>query len=244
MRYSSMGPPSSGKNTHSNSLLKEVGEGYRRPDPGRIRLLVAVGHTIMREGLCQLFCRSDDIDVVEEATDGGEVIARIRSTEADVLLLDMDLPGSSGESLIGHLLTKHPKLRILAFSSRDDPLVAQHAIRGGAAGFLTKDCNHTTLLFAVRRLAAGGRFIEPHLAEYLAFKKPSDAESARHEKLSCREFQILRQLAVGRSINDIAVQLGINNRTVSTHKARLMQKMGFATNADLVRYAVEHRLTD
>lgn len=213
-------------------------------DAGQVRLLIADDHTIVREGVRQLVTQAGDIEVVGEAGDGSEVLTRMQADHVDVLLLDMDMPGIGGEDLIQRLLAHHPLLRILAFSGHDAPQTALRAIRAGAAGFLTKNCNHTTLVFAIRRLAAGGRFIDPHLAERLAFEATGSGEGPSHERLSSREYQIMCLLSEGRSINDIAAQLAISNRTVSTHKARLMEKMGFANNADLVRYVLCYRLTD
>lgn len=180
--------------------------------------------------------------MVGVARDGGEVLEQLKTESVDVLLLDMDMPGISGDDLVRRLLARQPKLRILALSGRDAPQAALRAIRAGSAGFLTKNCDRTTLFFAVRRLAAGGRFIDTQLAERLAFEKPGDHGGLCHERLSCREYQVMCLLADGQSINDIAAKLAISNRTVSTHKARLMEKMGFANNADLVRYVLQNRL--
>lgn len=207
-----------------------------------IRLLLADDHTIMREGLKQLFSLAPDLVVVGEAQSGAQAIEHLRQGGVDVLLLDMNMPGINGEDLVARIRSHHPGLPILVLSMHNEPQIAQRALKAGASGYLTKDRDPETLLAAIRRVAAGGRFIDPILAEQMAFEASGLGRPIRHDCLSDRELQVLRLFSCGLTVNDIATQLAISNKTVSTHKARLMEKMGFASNADLVRYAVVHGL--
>lgn len=209
-----------------------------------IRLLIADDHTLMREGLKQLFALSADIQVVGEATRGGAVLERLRQGGVDLLLLDMTMPGLCGEDLIARLRAHYPELAILVLSMHNEPLVAQRALKAGANGYLTKDGDPETLLAAVRKVARGGRFLDQGIAERLAFQASGLGERPHHACLSERELQVLRLLARGYGVNDIATELAISNKTVSTHKARLMEKMGFGNTAELVRYAIDQGLVE
>ncbi|MEW6766275.1 MAG: response regulator transcription factor [Pseudomonadota bacterium] len=209
-----------------------------------IRLLIADDHTLMREGLKQLFALMTDIEVAGEAVNGAQVLERLRQEDIDVLLLDMTMPGICGEDLITRIRARHPELRILVLSMHNEPVVAQRALKAGANGYLSKDGDPDTLLAAVRKVAQGGRHIDAAIAEKMAFGVTGLAPRPMHDSLSDRELQVLRLLAKGKTINEIADQLAISNKTVSTHKARLMEKMGFENIADLMRYAINQGLAD
>ena len=203
-----------------------------------IRMLIADDHTIMREGLKQLFMLVADVQVVAEAESGTQVIELLRQVEIDLLLLDMNMPGISGEILIARLHTQYPELPIPVLSMHNEIHIAQRALRAGALGYLTKDRDPETLLVAMRRVASGQRYLDPALAEQIALQSSGLKQQTYVESLSDREFQILRLLAHGMSVNQIAEQLVISNKTVSTHKTRLMEKMGFGSTADIVRFAM------
>lgn len=206
-----------------------------------IRVLLVDDHHIVREGLKQLFALVPDISVVGEAEDGPQAFALIQQQpEAfDLLLIDMTMPGISGHDLIARIHSHAPALRILILSMHAEVQIVRRALQAGASGYVTKDCDPDMLLGAIRRVAGGGNFIAPGLVEQMLFENNG---APLHSSLSAREYQVLRFLAKGMSINDVAAELCISNKTVSTHKARLMEKMGFANNADLVRYAVAHKL--
>ena len=208
-----------------------------------IRVMIADDHAIVRGGLKQLFAVVKDIEVVGEAVNGAQVFDILRRTEADVLLLDLSMPGISGIDLITRLRTHFTELPILVLSMRNEPQVARQALKAGASGYLTKDNEPEMLVVAIRKTVAGGRFIDPLLAEQLVFDSEQSG-IAPHEQLSAREMQILSLLARGRSVNEIAAELMISNKTVSTHKAHLMQKMNFMNNAELVRYGILHGLVE
>lgn len=211
---------------------------------GLIHLLVADDHAIMREGLKQLFALAPDIRVAGEAENGVQVLERLRTADIDLLLLDMSMPGLSGEDLIARIHGEYPGLPVLVLSMHNETQVVQRALRAGARGYLTKDGDPESLLAAIRSVAAGERFIDPSLAQQMALEASGLGAHTHHDCLSDRELQVLRMIAHGMSVNHIAAELAISNKTVSTHKARMMEKLGFASNADIVRYAVDHALID
>jgi DNA-binding NarL/FixJ family response regulator len=208
------------------------------------RVVIADDHQILREGLKQLLLAAGDLDVVGEARDGHEVLERLRTLEFDVLLLDMSMPGKSGVELIKQVKAEKPKLRILVLSMHEEHQYAVRAIRAGASGYLTKESAAAQLVAAIRKIAAGGAFISAELAERLALDAMPHAEGPLHATLSDREYQVFRLLVAGHSVGDIAEQLHLSAKTISTHKARLMEKLQVENNASLVRYAVTHRLHD
>jgi DNA-binding NarL/FixJ family response regulator len=209
-----------------------------------IRLLLADDHALLIEGLKQLFALTSDIEVAGEAHNGAQALELLRSQQFDLLILDMSMPGISGIDLIARIRVHDAKLPILILSMHNELQIARRALKAGANGYLTKDSDPETLLTAVKRTAAGGRFIDSSLAEQMVFNLAPPERQHRHEHLSDREFHILRLLACGMSVNEIAGDLAISNKTVSTHKARLMRKMDFHSNAELVRYALSQGLVD
>lgn len=209
-----------------------------------IRLVLADDHTIVREGLKQLLGAAGDLQVVGEAQNGHEVIERIRALDFDVLLLDMSMPGKSGIELIRQVHAEKPKLRILVLSMHEEHQYAVRAIRAGAAGYLTKESASRQLVDAIRKVAGGGAFISSEVAQQLALGAMPGATGPLHATLSDREFQIFQLIASGRSVSDIAERLNLSVKTVSTHKANVLQKMNMTTQAELIRYALTHRLVD
>jgi len=209
-----------------------------------IRVIIADDHTIVREGLKQLLGAAADLEVVGEARDGHEALKIVRDTEFDVLLLDLSMPGKGGMELIRQVKDEKPKVRIVVLSMHAEHQYAVRAIKTGASGYLTKDSATTQLVAAIRKVAGGGAFISAEVAEQLALSAMPHAEGPPHASLSNREYQIFQLLVAGKSVSDIAVQLNLSVKTVSTHEARLMEKMGVANQTELVRYAIRHRLVD
>lgn len=209
-----------------------------------LRVLLADDHRIMREGLRQLFGLMPDIEVVGEATTGAEVLDALREFQIDLLLLDMTMPGISGDDLITRIRSHHPALPILVLSMHEEPQIAQRALKAGANGYLTKDQDSQTLLSAVRKVSSGGRFIDPLLAERMAFEVSGVTRRADHQSLTNRELEVMRLLAKGLRVGDIAQKLSLSDKTISTHKSRLMEKMGFGSTVELVRYALDNGLVD
>ena len=209
-----------------------------------IRVVIADDHTIVRDGLKHLLRAAGDIEIAGEARDGHEVLKRVRELEFQVLLLDMSMPGKSGIELIKQVKDEKPKLRILVLTMHEEHQYAIRAIRAGASGYLTKESASRQLIEALRKVASGGAFISSEVAEQLALGAMPGATHAPHEALSDREFQIFRLIAEGKTISDIGTQLNLSVKTVSTHKANILQKMNMAGTAELIRYALTHRLVD
>ena len=208
-----------------------------------IRAIIADDHTILREGLKQLLQASGDIEVVAEAGDGHGVLQAIRAHDCDVLILDMSMPGRSGMDLIRQVKAEKPRLRILVLSMHGENQYAVRAIKSGASGYVTKDSASTQLVTAIRKVAGGGAFISGEVAEQLALGAMPDAVGPVHERLSDREYQVFTLLAGGATVSAIAERLNLSSKTVSTHKARLMEKLNVGNSAELIHYALRHGLT-
>jgi DNA-binding NarL/FixJ family response regulator len=209
-----------------------------------IRVLIADDHTILREGLKQLLLAAGDLEVVGEARDGNEVMQQVRALDFAVLLLDMSMPGRSGVDLIKLVKAEKPRLRVLVLSMHQEHQYAVRAIKAGASGYLTKESAATQLVTALRKVAAGGAFISAEVAEQLALDAMPHSDGPPHATLSDREYQVFNLLVAGKSVTDIATQLNLSGKTVSTHKARLMEKLCVSNGAELIHYALKHRLVD
>jgi DNA-binding NarL/FixJ family response regulator len=209
-----------------------------------IRVLLADDHAIVRAGLKELLTDAGDITVAGEAANGQEVMACIRAEDYDVAVLDMSMPGRGGIELIKQVKDEKPKLRVLVLTMHSEEQYAVRALKAGASGYLTKDAAADQLVAAIRRIAAGGAYVSPETAERLVLDAAPRAESAPHTLLSDREFQVLQLIAGGKSVGEIARQLSLSVKTISTHKTRILHKMGLANQAELIRYALEHKLLD
>jgi DNA-binding NarL/FixJ family response regulator len=209
-----------------------------------IRLLIADDHAVVRAGLKQLLALAPDIQVVGEAVSGAEVLACLRLDPVDLLLLDVNMPSISGADLVARVKAHWPNLPILVFSMHNEAQVAVRMLKAGVAGYITKDCEPDILLAAVRKVAARGNYLERHLAEEIAFDATSTTARLPHTLLSQRESDVFRLLTQGFSVTEIAARLAISDKTVSTHKARLLEKLQLSNMADLMRYAMQHKLLD
>jgi DNA-binding NarL/FixJ family response regulator len=209
-----------------------------------IRVVVADDHAIVREGLRRILSADSGFAVVGEAKDGHEAFAAARAGGFDVLLLDLSMPGRSGVELIQRIKEEQPAIKVLVLSMHDEDQYAVRAIRAGASGYLTKDAATTQLVAAIRKVAGGGLFITPRVAEALAVQLQAPADELPHKRLSDREHQIFLRLVAGDSVSAIAERLHLSVKTVSTHKTHVLEKMGMGSVAELVRYAVAHRLLD
>jgi DNA-binding NarL/FixJ family response regulator len=210
-----------------------------------IRVLIADDHVIVRHGLKQLFELMGDITVAGEATDSHEVMAALQHPENfDLILLDLTMPGSSGVGLISQIIEMDIKPPVLVLSMHNEIQIAKRALQSGASGYVTKGSMQEILIDAIRKIAAGGRFVDPLIADQLMFERSPKKNVQLHETLSAREMDIFIQVAKGKSLNEIAEELFISNKTVSTHKARLMEKMNFQSNSELVRYASDNHLIE
>jgi DNA-binding NarL/FixJ family response regulator len=209
-----------------------------------IKIVIADDHAIVREGLKRIVSSAEGLEVVGEAANGIEALQRVRELQFDVLMLDLSMPGRSGMELIKLAKAEKPRLRILVLSMHQEMQYAVRAIKSGASGYLTKESAPALLEQAIRKIAAGGAFISAEVAEQLALGAMPGSAAIPHESLSNREFEVFRLLAAGVSVTGIAGQLNLSVKTVSTHKANLMQKMSLNNSSELVRYAIRHGLTD
>jgi len=209
-----------------------------------IRVLIVDDHPIVRAGLRRIAEDDRGIAVTAEAPNGDAALVALRQHVADVVLLDVSMPGSPFTETLRRLREEHPTVRILVLSAHPEDQWAVRALRGGASGYLTKDHSPEQLLDAIRRVHRGGRYVSQTLAERLAAQLGEDFVGAPHEQLSDREFDVLRGLGSGRTVKQVAEELQLSPKTVSTYRTRLMEKMRFATNADLVQYSAEHGLIE
>jgi len=206
----------------------------------QIRILVADDHAVVRRGLRHILAMSPDIVIAAEAANGREVLEKLRTTPVDVLLVDVSMPDTDAVDLLRRVKAEQPAVSVLVHSMHAEGPVASRMLKAGACGYITKDSEPEQLVGALRRVAAGGRYIGAELAEQLAFGGGDG--KAPHELLSDRESQVLVLLASGKSLKAIARDLHLSPKTASTYKTRVMQKLKVASDAELVRYAVAHQL--
>ncbi|HJQ39074.1 MAG TPA: response regulator transcription factor [Thermoanaerobaculia bacterium] len=207
-----------------------------------IKVLIVDDHDIVREGVKQIVADTTDIQVGGEARTGGEAIAEVRRTKCDVIVLDLNLPDRAGLEVLVQLRALAPHIPVLVFTMHQQPSYATRALKAGAAGYVSKDSARAHLVTAIRKVARGERFLAPDLAESVAFGVVDASGENLHEHLSDREFQVLCLIAAGKPPRQIASELNLSVRTVGTHRARLLAKMGLKNNAQLVQYALEHDL--
>jgi two-component system, NarL family, invasion response regulator UvrY len=207
-----------------------------------IRILIADDHTIVREGLKQILEERADLSVAGEASSGQEVVTRLRQAHYDAVLLDISLEDRSGLDVLKQIKTEWPRLPVLMLTMHREEEYAIRALRAGAAGYLTKKSAPTELVAAIQKVAGGGRYVSASLAERLAFALAPDTARLPHESLTDREFQVFCLIAAGKRMTEIAEQLCLSVKTVSTHRARILGKMQMQTITQLVRYAMENGL--
>jgi DNA-binding NarL/FixJ family response regulator len=209
-----------------------------------IRVLLVDDHKVVRNGLRMMLAAYGDIAVVAEAADANEAMQCLNEHEIDVVLCDIGLPGRSGLELLKMIKAQWPKLAVLMLTMYQEDMYAVRAVKQGAAGYLTKDAAEDVLAAAIRKAASGGRYVTPTVAEKLAGALEGAADRPAHETLSEREFQVLRLIAQGKSLNDIADALTISAKTVTGYRRRVLDKLELTSNAQLTRYALEHGLLD
>ena len=208
------------------------------------RILIADDHEIVRRGLRQILTEAIHGAAYGEASHPGEIVRIVLEKEWDLVILDALLPGRSGLEVLKDIRRLRPALPVLILSLYTDEQLAVRALRAGASGYLAKQSTSEEIVGAVRKVIAGGRFVTPSLAERLAREIQSGGEMVPHERLSDREFQVFQLLAGGLTVKRVAERLHLSVQTVSTHRVRILNKMRMETNADLVRYAAQHRLLD
>ncbi len=206
-----------------------------------IGVLICDDHPIVRSGLRTILNGAGDINVLGEAASYAELRALLRGTSCQVLLLDIDMPGKSGMDVLALVKAEYAVLNVLMLSIYPEDQYAVRAIKSGASGYLNKNSAPEKLVEAVRTVATGRRFISPEVSDALAEAVAGDHD-VPHKQLSNREFQVLRMIASGKRLSEIAAELALSPKTVSVYRARILEKMKLANNVELARYAVKHRL--
>ena len=209
-----------------------------------MRLLIVDDHGVVRRGLKEILLDEFAKITFEEAQTAQEALAQLQKQEYELIILDISMPGKSGLDILKDLKEIRPRVPILLLSMHPEEQFARRALKAGAAGYLTKESIPEELVKAVRKVLAGGRYISSDLAERLAMDLTRGGDMPLHELLSDREFQVLRMLSSGKGVQDIADELALSVKTVSTYRARILEKTRMKNNAELIRYAVENHLVD
>jgi DNA-binding NarL/FixJ family response regulator len=209
-----------------------------------IRILIADDHAILRRGLKEILVRELAGAVCGEAEDAQQVLAQVQSHDWDLLLLDISMPGRSGLDVLRDLKTVRPKLPVLVLSMHPEDQYGKRILKAGASGYMNKKSAPEELVKAIRKVLAGGRYVSPALAEKLALDLRDDAVRPVHGTLSDREFEVLRMIASGKTVSQIAGELHLSVATVSTYRARILEKMNMTTTAELMHYALSNHLVD
>ncbi len=209
-----------------------------------IKILIADDHPIVRKGLKEIIEETPGMKVVEEASNGQEVLEKVFKKDINVVLLDISMPGRSGLDILRDIKRQKPKLVVLVLSMHPEEQYAVQALKEGASGYLTKESAPDELLTALRKVSSGGKYVSSSLAEKLAYALEKDGEKPPHETLSVREYEVMRLIASGKTVTEIARELFLSPKTISTYRARILEKMRMKNNAQLVRYAIKNRLVD
>lgn len=207
-----------------------------------LKILVADDHTMVREGLKRILTEQPDMTVAGEASDGPETLDRVRSGRYDLVLLDIAMPGRGGLDILKDLKAERPELPVLVLSMYPEEQYAVRTLKAGASGYLTKESAPDELIAAVRKVSKGGKYVTSSLAEKLALYLDTDSEKPVHERLSDREYQVVRMIASGKTVTEIAEALSLSVKTISTNRSRALLKMGMKTNAEITYYAVKQGL--
>lgn len=207
-----------------------------------IKVLVADDHPLLRNGLQQVLAHEPDITIAGEAGDCEQVLTMIAEASWDLLILDLTMPGKGGIDILRDIRKLRPDLPVLVLTMHPEEQFAVRAIRAGASGYLTKTNVVGEVVTAVRKILTGKKYVSANLAEMLANALDSDSTRSPHETLSDREFQVMCKIASGRTVSQIAIELTLSVKTVSTYRARVLEKMHMGNNAELTRYAIQHSL--
>ena len=209
-----------------------------------IKILIADDHPVVRKGLREIIEETSDMEVADEASNGQEVLAKVFKKDFDVVLLDISMPGRSGLDILKELKSQLPKLAVLVLSIHPEEQYAVQVLKAGASGYLTKKSAPEELVTALRKVSAGGKYVSPSLAEKLASALETGIEKPPHETLSAREYEVMRKIALGKTVTEIARELFLSPKTISTYRSRILEKIGIKNNSELIRYAIKNRLVD
>ena len=209
-----------------------------------MRILIADDHPIFRAGLKEILAKEKDVELIGEADNGHKALELALKQRWDVVVLDITMPGKDGLEVLHELRRERPKLPVLVLSAHPEDQLALRLIKAGAAGYLTKDKAPEVLLTAIRKVLDGGKYVSESLAEKAVLELASETKRPLHETLSDREFQVMSMIAAGKALKEIAEELFLSVRTVSTYRARVLEKLNMKSNAELIRYALQNQLVD
>ncbi len=209
-----------------------------------IRIFIVDDHSLFRAGVRQILAKQSDLLVVGEAGNGIEAIAGIRKRDSDVILLDLTMPNLGGFEILSDIKRERPHAAILVLSMHPEDQYATRILKAGASGYLTKESAAEELIAAIRKVAGGGIYVSAQFAEKLATSLQSPAEIPPHQTLSEREFQVLTQLVRGKKLKEIAYGLCLSEKTITTYRSRILQKLNLRNNAELIHYAIQNKLID
>lgn len=235
--------PSSSR-SGSARTKSSVANPPQRAIPSMIRIIIADDHAIVRAGLKQFLAAEKDMVVTGEAADGMETLACVRTAECDVVLLDISMPGKNGIDTLRQLKRSRPDLPVLILSAYSEEQFAVSLLRAGANGYISKETASEQLVAAIRTVIGGGKYVSPGVAQVLVSDLSGDSDKPPHATLSKREFQIFYRLASGESVSKIAEELFLSVKTVSTYRARILEKMQMSSNANLTYYAVKNKIIE
>lgn len=209
-----------------------------------LRVLIADDHPVFRQGLKQIIAEASDMVVADEATNGQEVLSKVRAGNYDVVLLDISMPDRDGMDVLTQLKAERPDLSVLMLSMHPEEQYAVRALRSGASGYLTKESTPDELIAAIQKVSAGGKYVSSSLAEKLATIVQGKVGQLPHETLSEREYQVMCMIASGKTVTKIAKELSLSVKTISTYRSRILEKMKMESSAELIRYATKNRLVE
>jgi DNA-binding NarL/FixJ family response regulator len=209
-----------------------------------IKIIIADDHSVVRQGLRQIISEISNMEISDEAENGKEVFEKVLRNHYDIIILDIKMPGTNVIDLIKNIKLHKPHLPILILSMYPEEQYAVRVLRAGASGYLTKESAPKELVTAIQKIANGGKYISAKLAEQLADQLGDDSEKPKHETLSDREFQVFQMISSGKSVKGISEELNLSEKTVSTYRTRVLQKMQLKNNAELTHYAFKNNLVD
>ena len=209
-----------------------------------IRMIIADDHPIVRAGMKQIISEASDMIVADEAGDGHQLLNKIRKENFDVVILDLTMPHMDGLDVLKQLRIEKPKLPVIILSIHPESQYALRVLKAGAAGYVTKTSAPDELINAIRKVCRGGKYISPSIAEKLAFQLDTNFKEMPHEMLSDREYQVMRMMASGKTVTEIAEKLALSVKTISTYRSRILEKMKMKNSAELMHYAIQNKLVD
>lgn len=207
-----------------------------------IKTLIVDDHSIVREGLKRILDESDDINVIAEAGNGEDAIRLVQNNKFDMIILDISMPGKSGLELLRDIKSINPEQHVLILSMHSENIYARRTLLAGASGYMTKESASDDLVDAIYKIQSGGKYISPALAEILVDAIGHDANIPVHELLSNREYQVFEMIAIGKKVSEIAIELNLSSKTVSTYRTRILEKMKLSSNSEITQYAIANKL--